>query len=195
MKIPIFPGKYHQHGGFSMAMLVYRRVSDSIYRNVIRKMWWKNLRLFSLDIQSYLLRRCFRYVCRVQVASQEVFGCLGFMFIPLEENDAIWVTLLLQSGSNPPLRFCVEKDGAVECIQCIHDPLKQIQYGSAPKPYVYLHIGIPSLGLPFTPHIFERTFYHGFWLKMDSCHVRLFKKALARRHEKRETPNLQNWLI
>ncbi len=26
MKIPIFPGKYHQHGGFSMAMLVYRRV-------------------------------------------------------------------------------------------------------------------------------------------------------------------------
>ena len=27
MKIPIFPGKYHQNGGFSMAMLVYRRVS------------------------------------------------------------------------------------------------------------------------------------------------------------------------
>ena len=26
MKIPIFPGKYHQHGEFSMAMLVYRRV-------------------------------------------------------------------------------------------------------------------------------------------------------------------------
>ena len=26
MKIPIFPGKYHQNGGFSMAMLVYRRV-------------------------------------------------------------------------------------------------------------------------------------------------------------------------
>ena len=23
---PIFPGKYHQNGGFSMAMLVYRRV-------------------------------------------------------------------------------------------------------------------------------------------------------------------------
>ena len=23
---PIFPGKYHQIGGFSMAMLVYRRV-------------------------------------------------------------------------------------------------------------------------------------------------------------------------
>ena len=26
MKIPIFPVKYHQNGGFSMAMLVYRRV-------------------------------------------------------------------------------------------------------------------------------------------------------------------------
>ena len=26
MKIPIFPGKYHQNGGCSMAMLVYRRV-------------------------------------------------------------------------------------------------------------------------------------------------------------------------
>ena len=26
MKITIFPGKYHQNGGFSMAMLVYRRV-------------------------------------------------------------------------------------------------------------------------------------------------------------------------
>ena len=26
MKIPIFPGKYYQNGGFSMAMLVYRRV-------------------------------------------------------------------------------------------------------------------------------------------------------------------------
>ena len=29
MKIPIFPGKYHQNGGFSMAMLVYRRVRPS----------------------------------------------------------------------------------------------------------------------------------------------------------------------
>ena len=27
MKIPIFPGKYHQNGGFSMAMLVYRKVT------------------------------------------------------------------------------------------------------------------------------------------------------------------------
>ncbi len=27
MKIPIFPGKYHQNGGFSMAMLVSGRVS------------------------------------------------------------------------------------------------------------------------------------------------------------------------
>ena len=27
MKIHIFPGKYHQNGGFSMAMLVYRRVT------------------------------------------------------------------------------------------------------------------------------------------------------------------------
>ena len=26
MKIPIFPGKYHQNGGFSMALLVYRSV-------------------------------------------------------------------------------------------------------------------------------------------------------------------------
>ncbi len=28
MKIPIFPGKYHQNGEFSMAMLVYRRVNS-----------------------------------------------------------------------------------------------------------------------------------------------------------------------
>ena len=27
MNIPIFHGKYHQHGGFSMAMLVYRGVT------------------------------------------------------------------------------------------------------------------------------------------------------------------------
>ena len=31
MKIPIFPGKYHQNGGFSMAMLVYRRVNVGEY--------------------------------------------------------------------------------------------------------------------------------------------------------------------
>ena len=30
MKIPIFPGKYHQNGEFSMAMLVYRRVGDLV---------------------------------------------------------------------------------------------------------------------------------------------------------------------
>ena len=29
-KIPIFPGKYHQNGGFSMAMLVYRSVSKLV---------------------------------------------------------------------------------------------------------------------------------------------------------------------
>ncbi len=29
MKIPTFPGKYHWNGGFSMAMLVYRRVTFS----------------------------------------------------------------------------------------------------------------------------------------------------------------------
>ncbi len=31
----------------------------------------------SLDIQSYLLRRCFRYILVVQIPSQQVFGCLG----------------------------------------------------------------------------------------------------------------------
>ena len=30
MKIPIFPGKYHQNGGFSMAMLVSGRVNNEI---------------------------------------------------------------------------------------------------------------------------------------------------------------------
>ena len=33
MKTPIFPGKYHQNGGFSMAMLVYRRVLNPYF-------WW-----------------------------------------------------------------------------------------------------------------------------------------------------------
>ena len=27
MKITIFPGKYHQNGGFSMSMLVYRNLT------------------------------------------------------------------------------------------------------------------------------------------------------------------------
>ena len=34
MKIPIFPGKYHQNGEFSMAMLVYRRVSKMMVSNL-----------------------------------------------------------------------------------------------------------------------------------------------------------------
>ena len=32
MKITIFPGKYHQNGGFSMAMLVYRRTMSLFQR-------------------------------------------------------------------------------------------------------------------------------------------------------------------
>ena len=35
MKIPIIPGKYHQNCGFSMAMLVYRRVLQSPYSWVV----------------------------------------------------------------------------------------------------------------------------------------------------------------
>ena len=35
MKIPIFPGKYHQNGGFSWAMLVYRRVPQIISWRII----------------------------------------------------------------------------------------------------------------------------------------------------------------
>ena len=35
MKISIFPGKYHQNGGFSMAMLVYRRVDLLVSREAI----------------------------------------------------------------------------------------------------------------------------------------------------------------
>ena len=31
LKSPIFPGKYHQNGGFSMAMLVYRRVNYYLF--------------------------------------------------------------------------------------------------------------------------------------------------------------------
>ena len=31
MKIPIVPGKYHQNGGFSMAMLVYRSVTKGFW--------------------------------------------------------------------------------------------------------------------------------------------------------------------
>ena len=37
MKIPIFPGKYHQNGGFSMAMLVYRRVLS-----IVVWKWWSH---------------------------------------------------------------------------------------------------------------------------------------------------------
>ena len=37
MKIPIFPGKYHQNGEFSMAMLVYRRVKTN------RSVGWSKL--------------------------------------------------------------------------------------------------------------------------------------------------------
>ncbi len=35
MKIPIFPGKYHQNGGFSMAMLVYWRVTVFVFSTPI----------------------------------------------------------------------------------------------------------------------------------------------------------------
>ena len=37
MKIPIFPGKYHQNGGFSRAMLVYRRVRLTV--EFLLKLW------------------------------------------------------------------------------------------------------------------------------------------------------------
>ena len=35
---PIFPGKYHQNDGFSMAMLVYRRVTIQ-YATVMKRSW------------------------------------------------------------------------------------------------------------------------------------------------------------
>ena len=43
MKITIFPGKYHQNGGFSMAMLVYRSVAGSpfIFRCFSLKFYMK----------------------------------------------------------------------------------------------------------------------------------------------------------
>ena len=37
MKIPIFPGKYHQNGGFSMAMFVYQRVGQKDIRDFCAK--------------------------------------------------------------------------------------------------------------------------------------------------------------
>ncbi len=49
MKTPIFPGKYHQNGGFSMAMLVYRRVINTetlrIQLIVQGTCWWVFQRL------------------------------------------------------------------------------------------------------------------------------------------------------
>ena len=40
MKIPIFPGKYHQNGAFSMAMLVYREGSWSqIKKKTLQQSW------------------------------------------------------------------------------------------------------------------------------------------------------------
>ena len=47
---PIFPGKYHQNGGFSMAMLVYRSVLFASIRS------WKDL------IAAVSLRSCFQGV-------------------------------------------------------------------------------------------------------------------------------------
>ncbi len=37
MKTPLFPGKYHQKGGFSMAMLVLGRVAQKATEKMVAK--------------------------------------------------------------------------------------------------------------------------------------------------------------
>ncbi len=51
MKIPTFPGKYHQNGGFSWAMLVYKRVNFVIPRSLKVSHWLSQLPL-TLSIRS-----------------------------------------------------------------------------------------------------------------------------------------------
>ncbi len=48
MKITIFPGKYHQNCGFSMAMLVYRRVNEIGLKKFISEMCWQKAQYFKI---------------------------------------------------------------------------------------------------------------------------------------------------
>ena len=67
MKITIFPGKYHQNGGFSMAMLVYRNVFiimfesrktifwsvQQLVESFSSKSWWRNLESTGILVFGY----------------------------------------------------------------------------------------------------------------------------------------------
>ena len=54
---PIFPGTYHQNGGFSMAMLVYRSVLHSNFEVVGKKKdpWKKNTKKWSIERSNPLI--------------------------------------------------------------------------------------------------------------------------------------------
>ena len=74
----------HRNGLFSCQALKFRLLF--LFSCLVRKnvddvdieCYAKMLsREFTLDIQSYLLRRCFRYILEIQMHSQQVFGCLG----------------------------------------------------------------------------------------------------------------------
>ncbi len=54
MKIPIFPGKYHKNGGFSMAILVYRSVFDK-HVFLPLDLWWSQVRNLSFLCFAYPL--------------------------------------------------------------------------------------------------------------------------------------------
>ena len=79
MKITIFPGKYHQNCGFSMAMLVYRRVNNLKITHIQTSNFWK---LQPLERQSFPPRMTlcsflsFRRPGRVEVCtSRELCQC------------------------------------------------------------------------------------------------------------------------
>ena len=63
MKIPIFPGKYHQNGGFSMAMLVYRRVEAKFN--------------YTLDIQTPRLGIWTPKICRKKTPNLRRYGWMS----------------------------------------------------------------------------------------------------------------------
>ena len=83
MNIPIFPGKYHQNAGFSVALLVYRSVCELISSE---SEWSNKQETNNTGIWSFLRR--------VRLAGQEEtrwWFQTFFIFTLTRGNDSIWL--------------------------------------------------------------------------------------------------------
>ena len=66
---------------------------------------WRFKSSHSLDIQIYLLKRCFRCVLRVQVSAHKLFGCLGIVNHTLHLfRDPVGSSQVCRNTSSEPLQ-------------------------------------------------------------------------------------------